>query len=388
MGGEVEMVKTGLERILDGEYPSLKKAKLGLIINHTSVDHQLRLSVEQLLQKGYYVQAIFAPEHGFRGGAIAGKALEHEIDQRTKLPVYSLYGTSKRPTVEMLKGLDALVFDMQDLGVRFYTYIYTMANTMEEAAKQGIEYYVLDRPNPIMGTIVEGNLIDSTFSSFVGNYGLPIRHGMTIGELARYINEEYKIGCSLHVIEMENWKRSDWYDQSSLQWVMPSPNATEITMAALYPGTCLFEGTNVSEGRGTTKPFEVIGAPWIEGETWLEELMKYQLKGVLFRPIYFTPFTSKYQGEACRGVQVHVVDREQLQPIQVALAMIESLKKLYPSEFEWSEPYKGRYFIDLLMGTDQFRYTIDHQLSVLEWLKKEEESLARFQKIRRKYLLY
>jgi uncharacterized protein YbbC (DUF1343 family) len=382
------MVRTGLEQILAGEYPELSKAKIGMIINHTSVDRDLQLSVEQLLKKKYDVQAIFAPEHGFRGGVVAGQGVGHEVDQRTGLPVYSLYGPSKRPSAEMLTGLDALFFDMQDVGVRFYTYIYTMAYTMEEAAKQGLDYYVLDRPNPITGIKVDGNVLNARFSSFVGNYGLPIRHGMTVGELARYINEEYSIGCSLHVIPMEGWRRSDWYDETSLQWVMPSPNATGINMAALYPGTCLFEGTNVSEGRGTTKPFELIGAPWIDAEAWTEELRKFDLNSVLFRPTYFTPVTSKYEGEECQGVTVHIVKRNEIQPIQVALVMIQSLKKLYPSHFHWTEPIKGRYFIDLLMGTDQFRYTIDHQLSVLEWLKKEERALVEFFKVREKYLLY
>jgi uncharacterized protein YbbC (DUF1343 family) len=382
------MLKTGLERILDGEYPRLKQVKLGLIINHTSVDRQLTLSVDRLLEQGFDIRAIFAPEHGFRGGAGAGQVLEHEIDERTNLPIYSLYGTSKRPTAEMLKGLDVLIFDMQDLGVRFYTYIYTMANTMVEAAKQGIDYYVLDRPNPITGRIVEGNLLDSKFSSFVGNYGLPIRHGMSVGEMAYYMNEEYSIGCSLQVIKMKDWKRSDWYDQTSLQWVMPSPNATGITMAILYPGTCLFEGTNVSEGRGTTKPFEIIGAPWIDGEAWNEELGNYDIDGVLFRPVYFTPVASKYEGEACQGVQVHVVDREKASPIQIAFRMIESLKKLYPTDFTWTDPVKGRYFIDLLMGTDQFRHNVDKQSSLLKWLNNEEKSLEEFCRIREKYLLY
>jgi uncharacterized protein YbbC (DUF1343 family) len=384
----MEMLKTGLERVLDGEYPSLKKAKMGLIINHTSLDRQLNLSVDRLLQQGYDVRAIFAPEHGFRGGAAAGQALEHEIDERTNLPVYSLYGTSKKPTAEMLEGLDALVFDMQDLGVRFYTYIYTMANTMVVAAKHGIEYYVLDRPNPITGKIVEGNLLDPRFSSFVGNYGLPIRHGMSVGEMAGYMNQEYSIGCSLHVISMKGWQRNDWYDQTSLQWVMPSPNATGITMAALYPGTCLFEGTNVSEGRGTTKPFEIIGAPWIDGEAWSGELRNYEIEGVLFRPLHFTPVTSKYEGEACQGVQVHVMDREKVAPVQIAFAMVESLKKLYPMDFTWMEPFKGRYFIDLLMGTDQFRRAVDQQTSLLKWLHNEERSLEEFCRTREKYLLY
>lgn len=382
-------VTTGLQRMLAGQCQAeLKNSRIGLVANHTSVDQELRLGADELINKQFQIKAIFAPEHGFRGNTTAGDHVNHQIDQRTRLPVYSLYGESKKPSAEMLDGLDALVFDIQDIGVRFYTYIYTMVNTMIVAAEHGLEYYVTDRPNPITGARVEGNIINAQFKSFVGDYGLPIRHGMTVGELAQYFNQEYKLGCSLHIIKMEGWKRDQWYNETSLPWVMPSPNATGMDMAILYPGTCLFEGTNLSEGRGTTRPFEIIGAPWINGEDWLAELQKYNLKGIIFRPLTFVPFTSKHKGEECQGIQVHVIDREQLEPIKVAIAMIESVKALYPSIFDWTAPYKNRYFIDLLLGTDQFRYRVEQGGSLLDWLEEEQEKLTTFKQRSEPYLLY
>jgi uncharacterized protein YbbC (DUF1343 family) len=383
------MVRTGLQRMLEGECPTkLKKSKIGLIANHTCVDQELRNGAEQLISKQYQIQAIFAPEHGFRGNIAAGAHIIHQQDSRTRLPVYSLYGNSKKPTAEMLQGLNALLFDMQDIGVRFYTYIYTMANAMKAAAEHGLDFYVADRPNPITGDKVEGNIIHSDFRSFVGDYNLPIRHGMTIGELARYFNQEYKIGCSLQIIDMEGWKRNSWYDQTSLQWVMPSPNATGMDMAILYPGTCLFEGTNLSEGRGTTRPFETIGAPWIDGEAWLVELQKYSCGGVIFRPLYFVPTTSKYIGEECQGIQIHVIDREKVDPIRIAFAMIESVKTVHPLFFDWVAPYKDRFFIDLLLGTDQFRHRLNQGDSLIDWLEGEEKALSTFREVRKPYLLY
>ncbi len=382
------MVITGLDQLLGGKALISKNMRMGMVTNHTSVTHNVKLGVEQLVKHKYNVSKIFGAEHGFRGNITAGDHVADQLDERTGLPVYSLYGTSKKPSEEMLDGLDAMVFDMQDIGVRFYTYIYTMAFTMEAAAKRGLEYYVLDRPNPITGLKVEGNMLDPAFRSFVGHYPIPIRHGMTVGELAKLFNTEFNIGCSLNIIPMEGWQRSQWYDQTSLSWVMPSPNSTGMDMATLYPGTCLFEGTNVSEGRGTTRPFEMIGAPWINGEEWATELERLSFKGVQFRPTYFTPFTSKYAGQHCQGVQVHVTDREQLKPIKVAVGMIETLKKKYDNHFQWTEPFKERYFIDLLMGTDQFRINIDAGTSVLDWLDEQEETLITFKDIRSKYLIY
>lgn len=382
------MVITGLERLLNGDYPELSGKRIGLVINHTSVDHLLRFSLDELLKQGYTIQAVFSPEHGLRGDALAGEKVHHEVDRKTGIPVYSLYGERKIATEVMLKDIEVLIFDMQDMGVRFYTYIYTMANMMKSAAEQQIPFYVLDRPNPITGVKVEGNLISEAFCSFVGDYGLPIRHGMTIGEVATYINHEFHIGCELTVISMEKWSRRYWFDETGLQWVMPSPNATSLDMAALYPGMCFFEGTNLSEGRGTTKPFEIIGSPWIKSEEWIESLSHYQLDGVLFREVNFKPFTSKYSGELCQGVQVHITNREQLQPITIALAMLQTVRNLYPQQFHWIPPFKNRYFIDLLTGTDQVRSAIDRQEDVLQWYENQRQDVSMFEEKRRNYLLY
>jgi len=382
------VIITGLEKLLMEDDQDLRRKRIGLVINHTSVDQNLNLSIDEFLHRGYNIKAIFAPEHGFRGNATAGEKVSHTTDHKTGIPIFSLYGESKKPSPDMLQAIDALVFDIQDIGVRYYTYIYTMAYTMEAAAELGVDYYVLDRPNPISGDVIEGNIIDSTFDSFVGKYGLPIRHGMTVGELANYFNDEYKIGCKLMVIRMEGWERLKWYDQTGLSWVMPSPNATGMEMAALYPGTCLFEGTNVSEGRGTTRPFEMIGAPWIDAEKWREYLKEYKLEGVQFRPAPFTPTSSKFNGEMCQGLQIHVVNRKLMKPIPTALAMIETLNQLYPNDFKWMDPVKGRYFIDLLAGTEQLRLKIDQNSSVMRWLEHEESRLKQFKEIRQPYLLY
>jgi uncharacterized protein YbbC (DUF1343 family) len=382
------LIINGLDKLLLENSPELKRKRIGLIINHTSVDKNLRLSLDILLNRGFTIKAIFAPEHGFRGNAAAGEKVDHQVDKKTGIPVYSLYGDSRSPSSESIKDIDAFIFDIQDIGVRYYTYIYTLAYSIETAAKYGLDYYVLDRPNPISGDVIEGNIIDSEFNSFVGKYGLPVRHGMTVGELASYFNQEYNMGCRLTVIKMEGWERDKWFDELGLQWVMPSPNATGIEMAALYPGTCLFEGTNVSEGRGTTRPFEIIGAPWIDAEEWYGKLQEYKLDEVIIRPTHFVPTTSKYAGELCEGIQLHIVDRKRLKPLHVALAMIEVLKLLYPNDFKWMDPIKGRYFIDLLAGTDQLRVRVDSKINLLDWLKTEESKLERFKAVREKYLLY
>ena len=385
------MVKTGLDRLLSEEnsdFLKLKNANIGMITNHTCVSSDLKLGVEELIKRGFKIKKIFGPEHGFRGNHSAGAKVTDERDERTGLPVYSLYGSTRKPSDGMLEGLDALLFDMQDIGVRFYTYIYTMAYAMEAAAAANIDFYVLDRPNPITGVKVEGNILNVNYRSFVGNYPIALRHGMTIGELALLFNEKFNIGCSLNVITMENWKRDEWFDETGLQWVMPSPNSTGWEMAVLYPGTCLFEGTNLSEGRGTTRPFELIGAPWIDGNEWCEVLNKNELNGVMFRATSFTPLTSKHQNKLCQGVQVHVVDRGKIEPFKVGCIMIESLKQLYPGHFKWLEPTNGKYFIDLLTGTHQFREVIDEGVPILEWINLQKEEIENFLKVREEFLLY
>jgi uncharacterized protein YbbC (DUF1343 family) len=380
------MVQTGLMRLL--ETYDLSENRIGLVINHTSVTDDLMLSIDLLQNAGSNIVKVFSPEHGFGGDVKEGEHIGHAKDARTGLPIYSLYGANKHPKSKWLESVDTLVFDIQDLGVRFYTYIYTLANTLQAAGKHGLKYIVLDRPNPITGCRVEGNLLSDEFSSFIGNYRFPIRHGMTIGELAMYMNGEYDFGADLTVIPMDGWGRDMWFDETGVVWVPPSPNAPTLEMATVYPGACLFEGTNVSEGRGTTKPFEVVGAPWINSYDWKRELEDYDLQGVLLRPVGFTPTTSKYEGELCQGLQLHVTDRNEFKPVETAFAMIETLTAMYPNEFKFLQLKDSRYTIDLLMGTDQFRMTFEEKQSIIDWLKIEERKLESFLQVRSKYLLY
>ena len=288
----------------------------------------------------------------------------------------------------MLAGIDALVYDIQDVGSRFYTYISTLLRSMRAAAANGVDFIVLDRPNPIRGDRIEGNLLQPGFQSFVGEMAIPIRHGMTVGELARFCQRELNITSSqLEVVPMHGWRRDMWYDQTALPWVPPSPNMPTVETATLYPGTCLIEGTNLSEGRGTTKPFEWIGAPWINPERWADTLNNLELPGTHFRPIHFTPTFSKYANQECHGVQVHVTDRDQLKSVNVALHLIATARRDYPDRFEFLEN-RGRYFFDLLAGTDELRLRqMKHELPK-EIIQSWEAEAEIFTEQRRPYLLY
>lgn len=387
-------VRTGLEVLLDNP-TGLAQKRFGLVTNHTGVDALLRSNIDLFLERfsGGLV-AIFGPEHGFLGHAPAGQTVGYFIDEETGLPVYSLYGSTKKPTPEMLKGLDLIIIDLQDIGARFYTYLYTMAYVLEAAAEVGLPVLVLDRPNPIGGLQVEGGTVEPAFSSFVGLYPLPVRHGLTIGEVAGYFNEEFigpRVGrrAELQVVTMEGWTRGLWFDGTGLPWVPPSPNAPSLEMAALYPGTCFFEGTNLAEGRGTTKPFEVVGAPWINPRALARQLNARGLDGVRFRPVFFVPTFGKYQGETCGGVQIHILDRFSLQPVRVGLKVIEVIREMYPERFAWRQPAAdGRYFFDLLAGTAEIRLGLEAGRTVEELMASWEESLPAFLARRQKYLLY
>jgi len=276
---------------------------------------------------------LFSPEHGIRG--ILDEQVPAEVDEKTKLPILSLYGDTRRPTDAMLEGLDAIVIDLQDIGARFYTYMTTMAYVMEEAAKRKLQVVVLDRPNPVNGWQVEGPALDKDSASFVGYFPpMPIRHGMTLGELARLFNGENRIGADLNVVAMKNWRRDDWFDDTALPWISPSPNMRNMNEAALYPGIGAIEGTNVSVGRGTDTPFEHVGAPWIDGVQLADTLNARALPGVRFYPVRFTPASSKYAGEECQGVFVIVTDRAALRPVRVGLEIASALARLYPRQYQ------------------------------------------------------
>jgi uncharacterized protein YbbC (DUF1343 family) len=376
-----QRVKLGVEVLLEEQLHLLEGRRVGLITNHTGVDSKLRSTVDLFHQHpSIQLVALYGPEHGIRGAAAAGEHVASDRDPVTGLPVYSLYGASKKPSAEMLAGVDTLVFDIQDIGVRYYTYPYTLAYCMEAARDLGLRVLVLDRPNPIGGTKVEGNILNPEFKSFVGLYPLPVRHGMTIGELACWFN--LTVGCDLTVVPMKGYRRSMWWDETGIPFVPMSPNTTGLEMAALYGGTCLFEGTNLSEGRGTTKPFEQFGAPWLDGRRLADDLNALNLPGVLFRAVYFTPTFSKHKGEQCQGVQVHVTDRDALQAVELGLHLVKAARDQNPEPFKFLPPYKegSHCFFDLLAGADAWRLGLEAGTAVADltagWTEQQKPFLA------------
>lgn len=384
-------VRTGLDVLLSKMPSILKNRKVGLITNPTGVTRNLKHVADVFHEHpDIKLVALYGPEHGLRGDFGEGQFVKSYVDERTGLQVHSLYGPTEKPSPEMLGNVDVLVFDIQDAGARFFTYISTLSYAMKAAAEVGIPFIVLDRPNPINGVSVEGNILDPKFKSFVGLHPIPIRHGMTVGELAQLFNEESKIKADLTVVKMKNWHRNMWYDETGLIWVQPSPNIPTLDAATVYLGTCFFEGTNVSEGRGTTKPFELIGAPWIDGVKLSSELnSKKELPGVLFRTAYFSPAFSKYTREPCCGVQVHVINRAVFKPVETSLHMITAIAKLHPNHFQWIKPQPDQpHYFDLLAGTNRIRRMLERGVLVEEivggWLKE----LPQFIREREKYLLY
>jgi uncharacterized protein YbbC (DUF1343 family) len=389
-------VEVGLERLLHREIDRIAGRPIGLIANPTTVvlvEGRLRHGIDLLAARSEVRLAVlFGPEHGIRSTAQDLIEVSDSTDARTGLPIRSLYGPNRVPTAEMLRGLEALVFDVQDVGSRYYTYVWTMAHAMEACARDDIEMIVLDRPNPIDGTHVEGNLIEASYQSFVGLYSLPNRHGMTSGEIARLVNEEYGIGCRLTVVEMCGWRRDRWFDETGLPWVMPSPNMPTLDTATVYPGACLIEGTNLSEGRGTTRPFEIMGAPWIDGEALARELEKGDLPGVAFRPLDFEPTFQKFQGMHCGGIQQHVLDRNTYRPVRTSYAILRTARLLWPDEFAWRPPpyeYElERPAIDILAGNGRIRKWIEEGRPVSEIEDSWQVDLGHFKTVRERYLLY
>lgn len=373
----------GLEVLLTEQQALVAGKRVGLITNHTGVDRQMNHAID-LIRKapGARLTALFAPEHGIRGLVQAGGKVADTVDERSGVKVYSLYGAVRRPTPEMLAEVDVLVYDIQDVGARFYTFISTMGEGMDAAAEKGIPFIVLDRPNPLADLRVEGRMMDMSYKSFVGAYPIPARFGMTPGELAGFYRDRMEKKVDLKVVKMRNWKRSTWYDQTGLAWIPPSPNIPTLTAAIVYPGTCLIEGTNVSEGRGTTTPFEIIGAPWIDGYKLADELRKANLPGILFRPAGFTPTFSKYQGEVCQGVQLHVVDRDRFEPVRTALHLLKALKQLWPDKFQW------RSSLDRLSGSDDVRLALERGDTPEQIVESWSAALKEYEEVRRGYFLY
>jgi uncharacterized protein YbbC (DUF1343 family) len=378
----------GLEAALDEGLPFLPGRRVGLITNHTAIDRRLRNAADLLhASDAVDLVALFGPEHGVRGDAQAGIKVGASVDQHTGLPVHSLYGETQRPTPEMLHDLEALIFDIQDIGVRYATYISTMIHGQEAASEAGLPFVVLDRPNPIKGERIEGNLLDPTFASFVGVHPVPICHGMTAGELAKLIASERGWGEPF-VVRMREWRRGQWFDESGLPWVQPSPNLPTLDSVTLYPGTCLIEGTNLSEGRGTTRPFEYVGAPWIDPFRMAQELAGRNLPGCAFRPAYFTPTFSKHAAQVCGGVQIHITGRDTLQVAVLGMHLLDVVRMLAPDKFEWRAASEGRFFVDLLLGSDQPRRMLDNGASARDVTADWGSQSATFSERRRPFLLY
>jgi len=357
------MTHTGLDRLLGGSSPHLREAALGLMAHPASVTADLIPSADALLASGFALRALFGPQHGALGEKQDNMIeSDHFMDARTGLPVHSLYGEVRQPTPEMLDGLDVMLFDLQDVGVRVYTFIWTMALAMEACGEAGVEFVVMDRPNPVGGT-QEGPVLRSGFESFVGLHPLPLRHGLTAGEIARWLNEARGISCDLTVVECEGWRRGQWWDQTGLPWVLPSPNLPTLDSCAVYPGMVLVEGTNLSEGRGTTRPFEIFGAPYLNAHDLARALNTRDLPGVRFRPCTFEPTFQKHAGALCGGAQVHVTDRARFRPVATTVTIFEEVRRQAPDAFAWIQPpyeYETEKMpIDILFGHDGLRLGID-----------------------------
>ena len=376
------MVKTGLDILVHEQAHLLANQRVGLVSMPAAVLPDLTSSLDALRGAGINVTALLGPEHGFGGAALDGAHVSDTTDPRTRLPVYSLYGAINEPTPEMLANVDVLVFDMQDVGVRFYTYLSTLFYVLTGAGKTGKPVFVLDRPNPITGKIIEGGPIVPGFESFVGIVNIPIRHGMTPGELANYMNAEYSLNADLQTIKMHRWQREMWFDATFLPWVSTSPAMPHLSTATLYPGMCLLEGTNLSLGRGTSLPFEVCGAPWLDGYALAESLNGLHLAGVRFRATAFTPSASSHAGCECQGVQVHVTDRDSLRPVEMALHLIAVARCLSADAWMWNPHFER------LAGDGTLRSALEAGTSVTEILATWEESISAFIHQREKYLLY
>ncbi len=382
-------VKTGLDVLL--ERGLFKDKVVGLITNHTGRGSDLRQNVDLMLAEGYRIGAIFSPEHGIYGEFQDGEAIADAKDPRTGIPIFSLYGSGMTPTPESLRGLDALVFDIQDIGARHYTYPATLINSMEAAARSAVSFVVLDRPNPIGGIAVEGNVAAPDRLSFVCPAPTAIRHGLTIGELS-LLAAEWKGLPAPSIVTMDGWERGMWFDETGLPWVPPSPNAPTLSMAALYPGTCFMEGVNLSEARGTALPFEMVGAPWIDGEKLADVMRAMNLPGVLWRPVRFRPSTGKWTGESCGGVQAHVADRNALRPVELGVRLLFAVRDLYPEKLEPVSPTEpsesAHYHMDLLAAGPELRETLFGGQQPDRLLEEWREQAARFEAERKKFFIY
>ncbi len=378
------MFKFGIER-LDQHLDLFENKRVGLITNPTGVDVNFKTTIDILSEKTNLV-ALFSPEHGVRGDLQAGVHLDTYKDEKTRCTVYSLYGETRKPTKEMMDSIDILCFDIQDVGARYYTFIYTMAYAMMACKEHDKEFVVFDRPNPVGGVEVEGNILDIEYRSFVGYYPLTQRFGLTLGELAMMYNKEFEIDCKLHVVKMDDWKRGYHYKDLNRQWILPSPNIPTTDSLYAYLTTCYFEGTNVSEGRGTAKPFQMFGAPWMDADLLIKELKKRNIAGVEFRKTYFTPMFSKHKETLCQGVELFVTNINTYKPVSTGYTLIYLVRELF-KDFKFLDPYRpgGKQMIDLLSGSEDLKA---NKMTLDEILQKLESDSKIFKAKKEGYHLY
>jgi uncharacterized protein YbbC (DUF1343 family) len=387
-------IKLGIEKVLENPNKYFENQRIGLICNQATVNHQFQHAADLFFENpNINLTTLFGPQHGIRGD-VQDNMIEtgHTNDPQTELPIYSLYSETRQPTESMLSNVDALVFDLQDVGTRVYTFIYTMAKAMKSCAKYGKRFFVLDRPNPINGIDIEGNILEKGHESFVGMFPIPMRHGMTTGELARMFNEDFELQCELEVVTMDGWNREDYADETDCPWVMPSPNMPTVETAVVFPGTVYFEGTQMSEGRGTTRPFEIIGASYINAKEYCDLLTSLNLEGVIFRPVGFMPTFQKEAGKTCGGAFIHVTERRRFKPVITGIAMAKAAFDLYPNEFKWKKtPYEYVYDrnpFDVIHGSTKLREAFEQGKSVAEIQDSWKNGEQLFSEARNRFLLY
>ncbi len=375
-------VKTGIDALEAEHFAALAAKHVGLITNISGRASDGQRTIDLLAHApDVKLVALFSPEHGLEGSASEGAKVDSSRDASTGLPLYSLYGDVERPNARMLEGIDTLVFDLQDVGARFYTYITSLGYCLEAAGEKGIEFYVLDRPNPINGVEVDGPMLDSSLHSFVGYFPMPIRHGMTVGELAEMFNRENHLNARLHVVKMQGWQRTDWFDETGQAWINPSPNLRNLTEETLYPGVCLVEGANVSVGRGTDTPFEMIGAPWIDGRALAAFLNGKKIQGVRFLPMDFKPLSDIFAGEVCHGVQIVLLDRQAFEPTEMGVELLAALIRLSPQDFKLGDTLR-------LVGSHKVMESLRSGENPARIWYDWQEDVERFKKVRAQYLLY
>lgn len=384
------MFQTGLEALVNEGIGRLKGRRVGLVSHLAAVDRRMVDSAMCLIKAGVRLTALFGPEHGYYGAAPMFTRVEDAVDARTGLPVFSLYADAKEPTPEMLENVDVLLFDVQDFGARYNTFLSTLVYVLRGAAKASKPVLVLDRPNPLNGVQREGGLIQPGFSSFIGSLPIPNRHGLTPAELALLANDHFDLGCDLSVEAMKGWRRKHWFEQTGRCWVPPTPGLPRVDSALIYCGTCLLEGTNLSEGRGTALPFEVAGAPWVDGFTLAEYLNALKLPGVLFRPTAFIPTASKHCGQHCCGIQIHMSNRTAFRPVTAGLHLLAACQTLFPTQFEvLSTSWEGApAHLDLLMGSAEAREGLLTGTPVEALMSGWDEVCRVFAETAQPYLLY